>query len=449
MDFDVLAKGDLDTDSTLALDLKSKHFLGDADLETSVELLSTKLRTRKGYLRSFTSLHMVVVTAYCNCRCEYCQASSRAPEVGLLSMSTDTARQVVGMIFQSPSPAIKIEFQGGEPLLNWNVVRYIVEYAEMVNVKAGKDLEFVICTNLTLIDKHHLGFLKDHGVMISTSLDGPRDLHDSNRPCRDGSSSYAAFERKLALTREIMGEYACSPLLTITRSHLGRLREVIDEYVRFGFHGAFLRSLNPYGVAKSQWDKLAYTTADFVKAYKDALDYIIQINLNGYRFVEYYTCLLLTRILTPFSTGFVDLQSPSGAGISGVIYDFDGDVYPADEGRMLARTGDDRFRLGNVKEDTYLGIFASDKLRELTSASCVETLPGCAWCAYHLYCGGDPIRNYVECGDIVGHRPTSEFCRKNKAIFDHLFKLIREDNSDVMDVFWSWIANRGLEEVRL
>lgn len=447
-DLKLLANENLAPDSAVAQDLRSKHFISHTDTATAVNLLATKLRTRKGFLRDFTVLHMVVVTGYCNCKCEYCHASSTDPGHGSLNMTKETARRVVDTILECPSQSIKIEFQGGEPLLNLDTVRYIVEYAKEANEGIGKHIEFVICTNLALMTPDIIEFLKKHEVDISTSLDGPKDLHDLNRLSRDGSSSYDAFRDNLELVRSNYGPYACSPLLTITRRHLTRLREVIDEYVRLGFEGIFLRSLNPYGMAKSNWDDLAYPVEEFVDAYKDALDYIIEVNLNGRRFVDYYTTLLLTRILTPFSTGFVDLQSPSGAGISGVIYDYDGDVYPADEARMLARTGDRTFRLGSVYEDSYMDIFSGDKLHEITSSSCVETLPGCAWCAYQLYCGGDPIRSYVESGDTIGHRPTSDFCKKNSAIFDHLFKIIQENDPEIMDVFWSWITHRSLEDVR-
>ncbi|MEO0250229.1 MAG: His-Xaa-Ser system radical SAM maturase HxsB, partial [candidate division WOR-3 bacterium] len=380
--------------------------------------------------------------------CDYCQALSAPPESEGLSMSRDTARAVVDVIFQTPSPAIKIEFQGGEPLLNWAAVREVVEYSERVNRGYRKHLEFVLCTNLTLLDHEKLSFLRDHRVMISTSLDGPRDLHNRHRIARDGSSGYDLFRDRLALVQQTGGA-ACSALLTITRDHLGRLREVIDEYIDCGFEGVFLRCVNPYGRARSAWEQFSYPVEEFIEAYKDALDYILYLNKRDRRFTEYYTALLLTRILTPFSTGFVDLQSPSGAGISGVIYDFDGNVFPADEGRMLARMGDDTFKLGNVHIDSYEDIFGGDKLRQLTAVSCLETLPECAWCAYQPYCGADPIRNYVESGDVIGHRPTSDFCKKNKAIFDHLFGLIRKNDSEVMDIFWSWVTNRPLDAIRL
>jgi His-Xaa-Ser system radical SAM maturase HxsB len=363
-------------------------------------------------------------------------------------MSRDTARAVVGMIFETPSPAVKIEFQGGEPLLNWAAVREVVEHAERMNRRHRKHLEFVVCTNLTLLDHEKLAFLRDHGVMISTSLDGPRDLHDLHRVTRDGSSGYDLFRDRLALVRQ-SGGIGCSALLTITKDHLGRLRDVVDEYIDCGFEGIFLRSMNPYGRAGSAWEHFSYPVERFIDAYQDALEYILRLNQMGRRFVEYYAALLLTRILTPFSTGFVDLQSPSGAGISGMIYDFDGNVFPADEGRMLARMGDETFRLGNVHTDSYEEIFAGARLRELTAVSCLETLPGCAWCVYQPYCGADPIRNYVESRDTAGHRPTSDSCKKNKAIFEHLFGLIRGNDPDVMDVLWSWITNRPVDAIRL
>lgn len=449
-DFQLLTEGALDKPSETFLDLKAKHFLYDSDETTPIHLLATKLRTKKGYLRNFTVLHMIVVTAYCNCDCHYCHASSSAPEDGPLNMSLDTARAVTDMVFQSPSPIVKIEFQGGEPLVNWSTVKFIIEYAEQKHSRSGKTLELVLCTNLTRMTEETLRYLQQHNVAISTSLDGPKELHDQHRICRDGSSTYDAFKSKLNLVRSTLGSsYPCSPLLTVTKTNLLRLPEVIDQYVDMGFDGIFIRALNPYGMAKSQWDTLGYSAEAFLSAYKDALAYIIFLNRQGTFFTEYYATLLLSRILTPFSTGFVDLQSPSGAGISGVIYDYNGNVYPSDEARMLARVGDDFFLLGNVHQNDYHQIFSGKKLRHIIEKSCIETLPGCSWCAYRMYCGVDPIRYYVESGDPVGHRPTSTFCKKHIALFDHLFELLYSGDKDISDVFWSWLTNRELREVCL
>ena len=364
-------------------------------------------------------------------------------------MSRETSEEVVRMIFKSPSPMIKIEFQGGEPLLNWETVKHIIEYAEKQNKAARKGLEFVICTNMTAVTEEMLAYLRVHKVLVSTSLDGPKSLHDLHRIKRDGNSSYDDFIRNLPRVRSIVGHDACSPLLTVTKDHLPRLRSVIDEYLERGFSGIFLRAINPYGLAKTEWKTLGYTIEEFIDAYKDAFSYILEINKSGRRFIENYANLLLTRILTPFSTGFVDLQSPSGAGISGVIYDYNGDVFPADEARMLARSGDRSFCLGNVHSSDYMDIYGGMRLREITRHTCLEILPNCATCAYQLYCGSDPVRNYVECGDIAGHRPTSEFCKKNTQLFDFLFDFLKANDKATIDVFWSWISERDIKDVSL
>jgi len=438
----------IDTKSPAFLDLKGKHFVTDSDVVPIVDLLATKYRTRKAFLKNSTALHMMVVTIRCNHCCRYCHASSEHPENAGWDMTPTTAKKVVDMIFRTPSPQIKIEFQGGEPLLNWETIKETVTYAEDKNKKAKRNLEFVLCTNLTLVDEEMLFFMKDHGIQVSTSLDGPRDLHDKNRVLRGGGSSYEVFLDKLALTRRHLGDDSVSALMTTSTESLNRMTDVVDEYVRRGFRGAFLRALNPYGFAKRDSEVLGYSIKDFLQSYKKTLEYIIHLNLKGTYFEEFFATLLLSRILTPFSTGFMDLQSPTGAGLCGVMYDFNGDVYPSDEGRMLAKTGDNEFLMGNVRNDDYEEVFSGKTLRNVVNKSCVETLPGCSWCAFQPYCGADPVRNYSEQGDIVGHRPTSDFCKKHMGIMKHLFELVHLNEEDTMDVFWSWMTRRPLEEVR-
>ena len=447
MTFEKYINYELDTKSSAFLDLKGKHFATDSDVAPIVELLATKYRTRKAFLKNSTALHMMVVTVRCNHCCRYCHASSEHPETAGWDMTPTVAKKVVDMIFRTPSPRIKIEFQGGEPLLNWESVKETVTYAEYVNKKAKKALEFVLCTNLTLMDEEMLPFIKDHGILVSTSLDGPKDLHDKNRILRGGGSSYEVFLDKLELTRKHLGADKVSALMTTSKDSLNRMTDVVDEYVKRGIHGIFLRALNPYGFAKKDGEVLGYAIKDFLQSFKKTLDYIIELNLKGTHFEEYYTTLLLSRILTPFSTGFVDLQSPTGAGLCGVMYDFNGDVYPSDEGRMLAKTGDNAFLMGNVRKDDYANLFGGKTLRSLVNKSCVETLPGCSWCAFQPYCGADPVRNYSEQGDVVGHRPTSDFCKKHMGILKHLFELIHLNEENTMDVFWSWITKRPLEEI--
>ena len=284
-------------------------------------------------------------------------------------------------------------------------------------------------------------YLKKHNCYISTSLDGPKEIHDVNRPLQDKTlDHHEIFERNLGMIRSIWQDKECaSALMTTSKYSLGNFKSIIDEYVRLGFNNIFLRSLNPYGFAKEHKDKIAYPIEDFIENFKEGLDYIIQLNKNGIFFKEGYSALLLKRMLTPFATGFVDLQSPSGVGIAGAIYDYDGSVYVADEGRMMARFKNYAFRLGNVNENTHQEMFNGEKMHMILNDACTECLPGCADCVFQPYCGADPVRNLSEQGDMIGHRPTNEMCKKNKAIFYYLFELLKKNDPEINRIFWSWI----------
>ena len=153
-------------------------------------------------------------------------------------------------------------------------------------------------------------------------------------------------------------------------------------------------------------------------------------------------------MLTPYGTGYVDLQSPAGAGINVLVYNYDGDVYATDESRMLAEMGDHTFRLGNVHTQTHRQIFTSDSFVNLLSASCNQSLPGCADCALQPYCGSDPIFNHATQGDIFGHRPTSNFCHRNMQIIKHLFELISDNDGETMRILFTWIQNTTLRELK-
>ena len=114
--------------SSCLLELKAKHFITeDENLPLTIELLANKLRSRKAYLDSFTALHMIVVTLRCNCACKYCHASSKGNNKdNLYDMDEETAYRTVDFIMQTPSKSIKIEFQGGEPMVNYPSVEKII-----------------------------------------------------------------------------------------------------------------------------------------------------------------------------------------------------------------------------------------------------------------------------------------------------------------------------------
>lgn len=439
-DFDCFTRGELDSHSDLFHDIESKQIATTDKVENVVLMLATKFRTKKSILRDFTSLHMVVPTLRCNASCIYCQVARKNLDDHSADMTKSTAKNVVKTIFRSPSPSIKIEFQGGDPSTDFEMVKYIIEEAEWQNLFKKRQLEFVICTNISLLDEKKVRYLKKHKCNISTSLDGPRDLHNTNRPMQATALTHEVFEKNLSMIRRIWGNEDCvSALMTTSKYSLGRFKEIVDEYVRLGFNSIFLRSLNPYGFAKRHKEKVAYPIDEFISNYREGLDYILQLNKEGLFFVEGYAALLLKRILTPFATGFVDLQSPAGVGIAGVIYDYDGAVYVSDEARMMARFKDYSFRLGNVNTNSYQEMFNGEKLRHIIGSACTECLPECSQCVYQPYCGADPVRNMSEQGDMIGFRPTNEMCRKTKSVLNYLFELLRKHDPEINRVFWSWL----------
>ena len=272
-DFNDLLNHDLAADNSTYFELKGKHFLAaDNDLDIAQEMVATQLRSRKSFLRHFSSLHMIVVTARCNFICDYCHASSAALEQQKVDMKWEVAKKTVDLIFSSPSPVLKIEFQGGEPLLNWSIIKEIVQYGNFLNRFAKRQLEFVICTNLTLLTEEMIDFIKEHKIAISTSLDGPKLIQDLHRKTREGYSGYDAFHSNLQRLREGIGHDSASALLTITKCNLRKLQEVIDHYVELGFDGVFLRALNPYGFARQNMEQLGYSVEEFVGEYKNVSD---------------------------------------------------------------------------------------------------------------------------------------------------------------------------------
>lgn len=438
-DFEKFVNHELDPKSDLFMDIASKQIATTDKVEDVVNMLATKFRTKKSILRDFTTLHMVVPTLRCNSKCIYCQVAAHNMNAAGFDMDKKTAKNTVKMIMACPSPGIKIEFQGGDPSTYFEMVKYIIEEAEWQNLFKKKDLGFVICTNVTLLTPDMVKYLKKHKCDISTSLDGPKDLHNTNRPLQNTTETHEKFVENVGMIREICGEDSVSALMTTSKHSLGRFKEIIDEYVRMGMHNIFLRSLNPYGFAKQYKEKIAYPIEEFIKNYKEGLNYIIELNKQGTCFVEGYAALLLKRMLTPFATGFVDLQSPAGVGIAGAIYDWDGNVYVADEGRMLARYKNYYFKLGNVNENTYQEVFNGEKLYNIIHNACNECLPMCSECVFQPYCGADPVRNYSEQGDMVGHRPTSDMCKKNRAIMHYLFELLKKHDPEINRIFWSWL----------
>lgn len=424
----------LEPHSRLYDDLKGNHFLSDDDSTVYRDLLAAKYRTRQSKLPQFTSLHLFVVTLRCDHSCQYCQVSRVSQDRSAFDMSEETALRALDLVFQSPAPAIKIEFQGGEPLLNFPLIRFIVEKAIERNV--GRPLQFVITSNLSPLTDEILDFAERHQILFSTSLDGPAELHNQNRP-RPGRNSHANAAAGIERIRERLGYDRVSALMTSTAESLKQPEAIIDEYIRMGFDSIFLRYISPYGFAAKTAHRIGYETDEFISFFKRGLAHILNLNKSGVFMRELYTTLLLQRIVTPFATGYVDLQSPAGIGISAIVYNYDGDVYASDEGRMLAEMGDTTFRMGNVR-NSYRELFLESSVLPIVHETMLEGIPGCSDCAFLPYCGSDPVFHHRTQGDAIGHRPSSAFCRRNMELMRHIIRIL-EDEPENDAILKTWL----------
>lgn len=414
--------------------LVSNFFISETPIPPLLNVLAERLHEKKRFLETWTGLHIFVLTLRCNQNCVYCQASSQGEHNSGCTMTKDVMKKSVDLMFCSPSHEITMEFQGGEPSLVPDLLEYGIVLAEEKNRQIHKKITYVLCTNSINLTDRVLEICKKYNVVISTSLDGPEFLHNSNR---GKSDSYQKVLKGIEKGRNAVGIERVSALMTTSVEGLKYPIEIIDEYRRLGFKSIFLRALNPYGLAthNDNWEQY---TEDFISFYKKALYHIIEINLRGEFFVEEFAAIILRKMLTPYCTGFVDLQSPAGVINSVLVYNYDGGVYASDESRMLAEFKDYTFRLGSV-DDNYEDIVFGKKAKEIANVWSNEALAGCSDCALKAYCGADPVRNYSTQGDMYGTRFASLLCRKNKAIIEYIISLIVERQEEVLPIFRKWL----------
>src|SRR5688572_13128732 len=136
-DLVAFALHELSVTSDLYRELKARHFLFDDDSRVALDLLALKYRTRAEPIAELTGLHIFVVTLRCDHSCHYCQVSRVTEDRAQFDMTRAHADKALALVFRSPSPNLKIEFQGGESLLNFELIRYIVERAESLNLQHG------------------------------------------------------------------------------------------------------------------------------------------------------------------------------------------------------------------------------------------------------------------------------------------------------------------------
>jgi len=346
-------------------------------------------------------------------------------------MNEEIAKKTVDIIFQSPSKQITIEFQGGEPILNFEIITYITKYAQEKNKEAKKDLKFSVVSNLIPMTQEKLDFLIKNKINICTSLDGPKELHNKNRQGYNETTKEIQKIREEYEKRKI-NQKEFSALVTITKESLNYPEEIIDEYIKQGFNNVHLRALNDLGDARKNKENIYYSAEEFIDFFKKSINYIIELNKKGEKITERTIIIMLKKIFNNVDPGFLDLRSPCGAVIGQLLYNYDGNIYTCDEGRM---TGEDLFKVGNVN-NTYKELTTCNKACAMIAAS-TNDVQYCDKCAYKPYCGICPVLNYATSGSIITNIPASDWCKIKKAQFDYIFEKLK--NKEIKKIFLNWI----------
>lgn len=418
----LLGIGALTTDDGGRFELASHHSTKEGEgpevsrSDGLSHLAGRYLRARRRTVPQEIDYLILVPTLRCNLACSYCQVSRAALVARNYDWTKDTLEHVLGIISELKGPAVKIEFQGGEPTLRPDLISQVIEA-----MPRHIDAQFVICTNLQLIDDAALELFDRRDVLISTSLDGPLELHARQRSNPDLAYRFAENFRFLL---DRYGPQKITALPTVNPSDPPKPADLLNAFASFGMRSIYLRPINFQGFARknhSEAREIGKAWSDYHRAFV-----LYLLDRNWYDkssvFEETYFSHLLRRIFRPGTNSHVDLRNPNPVGQDYIVIDYDGTVYPTDEARMLTRAGVIDLGIGDVATG-----WQTVKRDALNSASTNDGDPDCEACAYKPYCGRDIVDDISRYGTTSLPRPETEFCRRHLALFDLAFELIYSD----------------------
>lgn len=416
-------------------ELAAKNFVSEnGDQLVRANLLASGLATNIASSLSGPSLFMVVPTLRCDHNCGYCQVSRVPVTKSGYDLQVDTINKILGVIKHTSHKTVKIEFQGGEPLLAFE---YVKEFVRLAKQKLqDKSLSFVICSALGPLNDKIIEWARDENVVFSVSLDGPAKVHNINRPSKY-FDPLANTMKGIALIQSELGVDRVSCLATVTRETMNYPKELVRTYFDINLESIFIRPLSPFGFAAPFNTRIAYSAEEYFEFYKACLENVIELNCQR-TFVEETAYVHMSRIFRPGFTSYVDLQSPAGYVLGAMIFNYDGNIFGSDEARMLwESTKAPELVLGSIN-DSFETVFQNEITTRLLSDTFLCAAPGCDECAYQPYCGADPLHHLATQGDHLGNKSVSFFCKLQRLMFDHLLELI-DTNPDATKVLSSWL----------
>lgn len=343
------------------------------------------------------------VTQICNLGCIYCYGNGGGYGSGG-EMTPEIAEKAIDwLIAQADNiKSLNIVFFGGEPFMNFPLMKHIVKYASGREAEIDKKFTYSITTNATLLDDEKIAFLEDNKVSVLISFDGPDEIQDRQRPFADGSASYKSTAPKIRKLLEVLPETPCRATLLDGKDYA----TVKNALEKLGFSAI---SIEPASV--SLFDKKNGKVLS-PRNIEEMSKVIENESEQWILFVKKRDPVELKKIasagmLSPAVSAFLNNEKkyhPCGAGLGMAAVSCAGDLF------LCHRfVGTDEYKIGTVFErglnrDTYLK----------SPAKCIEK---CSQCFAKYFCaGGCKYTNAGSCGSAFS--PPEDRCRFTRRLFE-------------------------------
>ncbi len=368
--------------------------------ETVEEILSLKdegmLFTEdiyEKYIDSFQNRETVVkalclhIAHDCNLACKYCFAGEGEYHGRRALMSLDVGKKALDFLVRNSGNRVNLEvdFFGGEPLMNWQVVKDLVAYGRSLEEPNHKKFRFTLTTNGVLLDDEVLEFANKEMANVVLSIDGRKKVHDRMRPHRGGQGSYDEVVpkyKKVAESRNQMDYYVRGTFTRNNQDFAEDVKHLADEgFEQISVEPVVARPEEDYALRMEdvpailkEYDELALEYIRRKKAGKGFNFFHFMINLEGGPCVA-------KRL------------SGCGSGTEYLAVTPWGDFYPCHQ-----FVGQEEFLMGNVEQ----GILRTD-IRDKFKACNVYAKDQCRDCFAKFYCSGGCAANaYHNSGDVNG-----------------------------------------------
>ena len=359
------------------------------------EPLAGNFKAKSGNVVKALCLH---VAHTCNLNCSYCFASQGKYHGERALMSFEVGKQALDFLMENSGTRhnLEVDFFGGEPLMNWDVVKQLVAYARSVEKERGKNFRFTLTTNGVLIDDDVIDFANKEMSNVVLSLDGRKEIHDATRVDYAGHGSYEKIVpkfQKLVASRGGKGYYMRG---TFTHQN--------PDFTKDVFHMADLgfTELSMEPVVCAADDPMALTPEDIEivkEQYEILAKDMIRREKEGKPITFYHYMIDLTE-----GPCIYKRISGCGSGTEYMAVTPWGDLYPCHQ-----FVGEEAYKLGDI----WNGV-TNDALREEFRACNAYARPECKDCWAKLYCSGGCAANaYHATGRIQGvYEPGCELFKK-------------------------------------